>query len=498
MTNQKQIPLGQAIPDSPHAVSASLPTMADVIGYEEKDPETLRHLKSGYPRFVVHDFLRRIQAHWQSLFERPDYSFWLTSSLSMAMRLQGHLAPAASKLIRHRGVCAVRIPSQAELDLKARLFLQRVGGFLSSRQAEDYLLDEGLLESRYHEDCSKGLAEAEATSLIASALNVEQDALVLSNSGMNAFYAAFEGVKAIQAQRNRHDWIMIGWLYSDSMKVLKELSGVEASKVSMLDVSDLDTLERLLDQRGDSFAGIVSEVPTNPLIQTVDLQRLCKLARKHGIFLIADPTVASPLCVDISAHADILVNSLTKYAASRGDVILGAAAPTPSCPDREALLERIRQGVEPPYHRDLARLSYQLGEYRELIESACKNAARVAAFLGSHPRIRRVFWTHQPEFRESYLRLARSERAVGPLISFEVEGPLQAFYDRVPIAKGPSFGMRRTLLCPYPHLAHYDLVSDESGRKQLLNAGIHPDLVRLSVGSEPCEQIIDALKIGLQ
>ena len=52
------IPLGQAIPNTPHAVSCSLPTMRSVHGYEQKDPEIVRQLTNGYPRFVVHPFLQ--------------------------------------------------------------------------------------------------------------------------------------------------------------------------------------------------------------------------------------------------------------------------------------------------------------------------------------------------------------------------------------------------------------------------------------------------------
>jgi cystathionine gamma-synthase len=55
--------LGQRIPGGEHSVSCSLPTMRDVRGYEEKDPETMRSLRSGYPRFVVHPFARRLTDH---------------------------------------------------------------------------------------------------------------------------------------------------------------------------------------------------------------------------------------------------------------------------------------------------------------------------------------------------------------------------------------------------------------------------------------------------
>src|SRR3954463_11473066 len=82
------LPLGQRIPLSPHAVSCSLPRMRDVRGYEEKDPETMRQLTSGYPRFVVHPFARQLVAHFTAkdptLAQR---TLWLLSSARMGARL---------------------------------------------------------------------------------------------------------------------------------------------------------------------------------------------------------------------------------------------------------------------------------------------------------------------------------------------------------------------------------------------------------------------------
>ncbi|HEX3728400.1 MAG TPA: hypothetical protein VHV47_01255, partial [Opitutaceae bacterium] len=92
------IPLGRPIPDSPHGVSCSLPTMRAVRGYEEKDPEITRHLTSGYPRFVVHPFARQLAAK----FAPADQALWLTSSARMAAELAAHLGPGAAVFARDR------------------------------------------------------------------------------------------------------------------------------------------------------------------------------------------------------------------------------------------------------------------------------------------------------------------------------------------------------------------------------------------------------------
>ena len=139
MRLSEQIPLGKRIPNIPHAVSVSLPTMADVIGYEERDPEILAKMNSGYPRFVKHEWLREIESYWETFFDKPGEPVWLTSSEKIAQQLKEHLDVPGIKFQKHQGVSGLRIPADEQLNRKAKLFLQHVGGYLCSRQAEDYL-----------------------------------------------------------------------------------------------------------------------------------------------------------------------------------------------------------------------------------------------------------------------------------------------------------------------------------------------------------------------
>lgn len=498
MSAGTHIPLGQAIPNSLHAVSVSIPTMADVIGYEEKHPETIAELNTGYPRFVLHRCLREIEAHWRRLFETPAHSIWPTSSESMAKRLQAHLAPEPSTLIKHRGVSGLRILNDADLNQKAKSFLQHIGGFLAGRQAEDYLVAEGVRKSVAQETLFKGDAQAEILDRLAPLLGADKESIVLSNTGMNAFFAAFEAVRSIQYEKGRSSWIKLGWLYTDTMHILDKLSGEHADNVELLDIYDIDQLERILAERGETIAGIVTEAPTNPLLQTMDLERIHNLATQNGIYSIIDPTVASPANINVEPYADIIVNSLTKYAANEGDVMLGAIAITDKCPERDALLRLIRTNVETPYARDMARLASQLPGYQQLVDTVNTTTAKVVEFLESHPKVAAVHWAKQPRSRQNFEKIARHPDAIGGLISFEYDGPLDRFFDAVPLPKGPSFGMSSTLICPYIYLAHYSLVTSQSGRRTLQEAGISPELLRLAIGSEPAEKIIAALKVGLE
>jgi cystathionine gamma-synthase len=161
------------------------------------------------------------------------------------------------------------------------------------------------------------------------------------------------------------------------------------------------------------------------------------------------------------------------------------------------LRARLPHALEPVYSRDIARLAAQIGDTPAIIAQINRTTPAVVAFLRTHPKVKELYWSLHPASRDSYLALARSPEAIGSMISLVVDMPAAEFYDRLRLAKGPSFGMKHTLICPFMYLAHYDLVTSESGRATLAASGLHPELMRLSIGCEPAEDIIAALAEAL-
>jgi cystathionine beta-lyase/cystathionine gamma-synthase len=102
-----------------------------------------------------------------------------------------------------------------------------------------------------------------------------------------------------------------------------------------------------------------------------------------------------------------------------------------------------------------------------------------------------VHWAYTAPFREAYQRLERTPWRPGGLMTLDLKRPLAEVYDRLALPKGPSFGTAFTLVCPYIHLAHYDLLQSEAGRRQLQHAGIHGNMLRISVGAEPLDSLIE-------
>jgi cystathionine gamma-synthase len=496
------IPLGTPIPDSPHAVSCSLPTMAAIRGYEEKDPAVTAKLMSGYPRFVVHPLARRLTAVLAERHGLAARTLWLASSRRMAGRLLAHLQSAGhaedAELFAGEGVFGVSHPESKELALLAKLYLQNIGGFISSREAEDRLAAIGAAPAPGAERLFEGDAQAEVLRFLRPMFAGAADTdLFLANSGMNAVHAAFRAVNDLQSSKGRTGWVQLGWLYLDTIAILRKFTASPEDYIHVRDAMNLAALESLFAQRGSRIAGVVAEVPTNPLIQTPDVAALAALCRRHSIKLILDPSISSAFSVDCLPHADVVVTSLTKYTGNEGDVIAGLVAINPGGPDADFLRRRVAIIVEPPYPRDLKRLAAQISGTRGVLARIEESTPKVAAFLGAHPAVRTVHWALEAASRENYLRVARSPGATGGMISFTLRGPLDAFYDRLRLPKGPSFGMRTTLICPFMYLAHYDMVTTPQGRAELNANGLDPDLLRLCVGTEDSAEIIGALAEAL-
>ena len=494
MSAFSHLTLGQPIPARHHAVSCSLPTMRDVIGYEERDPAIVGQLGCGYPRFLLHADVRELTAVIANELGLDDRTLWLTCSPRLADALAAELGTAGQR-INHDGLDGVAHGPDPDRFNQAKSFLQNVGGFLSSREAEDRLVARGLRPAVVSETLAPAdTAAATIREVLTQAYDdVAPDHILLAPSGMNAFHAGWRTLADLQLSRGRTVWIQLGWLYLDTIAQLQRFAASPDDYVQLTAVHDLVALDQAIAAAGDRFAGLVTELPTNPLVQTADIAAVSAKVHAAGGRVVLDPTLVSPLNVRVLAHADLVINSLTKYAANEGDVLAGAIIINPAGADAAWLRSHIPLAVDPVYPRDLARLAAQIGDYAATVAQSNRNAAAVVAFLRNHPGVRDLYWTLQPDSAEHYLRLAHSPAHIGGMISFTVHQPLATFYDALRLPKGPSFGMTTTLICPFIYLAHYNLVTSAAGRTQLAAAGIDPDLLRLSVGTEPAEDIIAAL-----
>lgn len=465
--------------------------MADVIGYEEKNPHVLGKLESGYPRFTAHRYVRNLVQLVAEEHSLGDRVLLLVASERRAREMVAFAG--TGRILRGGEYCGVHFSErETEALQRARSFMQHTGCGLTSREAAGILGLPPYVEERVAVDPGDKI-RATLHGIYGTA---DPGDIYLCRGGMNAFYTAFKILRDEQAAMGRVHWIQLGWLYLDTACILEKMLPVGGRLLHHYDVSNLAALADLLRFYGPAVAGIVTEVPTNPLVQTCDVEALHALARRYGVAVILDPTIASPHNINILHYCDAHINSLTKYASNEADVMMGALALNPGSPFYSVLKQRVAEERDVPPPADVSRLAWTIDSYERTITEVNANTVQVANFLENHPKVDRVWWAYQENSRESYDAISHRGAGPGAIITFALDGPMQPFYDAVPLVKSPSFGARFTMLCPFMYLAHYDLVTDDAGRRLLTRLGLPPDLLRLSVGTEPAHQIIAALRQG--
>ncbi len=476
-----------------HAVSMSLPEVADVIGYEEKRVETLSRLKAGYPRFVAHAYVEKIlDLNRESKgIEGPEF---VISSKKAAEHIISLFDIEGAYIFEDHGIVTLTIPPDKEKESKVLSFIQHTGCLVSSRKAEDYLLKKGVLESIYEEESIQDQPYQKIVDTLSSLYPNKNMEVYLATSGMNAIYAAFKSLDKIRANEGKDIWLRLGWLYVDNIRILEKYS--RGSHI-FHEVVDLAELEQFLKSDGHRVAGILTESPTNPLIQVPDYPELKKLLATYGIPLIADISVAGSAVVDLSPYADIIVESLTKFASGNADVMMGALFLNPISAYFEKLKQDCPEYIESPYVRDCARMAFEVQGYKERVRAIGKNAAILADFFQKHPKIKAVHWSGSEENHGNFSKIAREKDLHCGVITIEPAGQLESFYDSLQLLKGPSFGTEFTLNMLYMYLAHYELVSTEAGRGFLKEVGLDPSLVRISIGRENPDFLIGEYKKAL-
>jgi len=486
----EHISCGLSIPTgNPHAVSVSLPKIADVIGYEDKLLSVMQKMQSGYPRFFTNKFVYETRMDVQRKENLPaDYNLIPVSSVH-AVELINKQLGHEFQIVSVKGFDFIKISKTSEQLNEVSKFIQHNGLNPSSRKAEDYLLSNGLLTEEFSEEKeSAEIAESIIKNYLADAYEVKSaDEVTLCNTGMNAVYTAFEAIKTVQAKKGRTLFVQLGWLYLDTIEIIKKYGGGTYFQITS---NNLDELENWLASHHQEVAGVFTEVPNNPLIQCLDLPRLRRVTAKYNIPLVIDATIATPFNMEVLEYADIVTDSLTKYACGNGDLMMGAVIMNPKSEIVGECSSLISGIVERPYIKDIQRLAYRIRNYKSRVEKISLNTIALLDYLKQSKKITTIYSALNPEYLDNFLQVRKQDNAMPGLISILFDKKLHHYYDQLRLPKGPSFGTEFTLAMPYVYLAHFDLLHTPEGRRYLEKIGLKPDLLRISVGTEPIDEII--------
>ena len=255
---------------------------------------------------------------------------------------------------------------------------------------------------------------------------------------------------------------------------------------------DLTDREATVAAFGPQTKLVWIETPTNPLLAIVDIADVARLARERGAVVVVDNTFATPyLQQPLALGADVVVHSTTKYLGGHSDVVGGFVAT-----NDDATAERVRfvqnavGAVPSPFDCYLVLRGVKTLAVR--LDRHCANAATIADVLQHHPRVSDVHYPGLPD-HPGHTVAARQMRAFGGMISFTVHGGREAALRAVSRTK--LFTLAESLGAVESLIEHPAAMTHASVAGSALQ--VPDDLVRLSVGIESIDDLVDDLRQAL-
>ncbi|MBI3028999.1 MAG: aminotransferase class I/II-fold pyridoxal phosphate-dependent enzyme [Candidatus Rokubacteria bacterium] len=314
------------------------------------------------------------------------------------------------------------------------------------------------------------------------------EAAVACASGMGATTALLLGL----LRRGDH-LVAARDLYGSTTALFTEEVGRFGIEVSFVDASDP---ERVVAALIPKTRAVFVEALSNPLLRLVDVEALAAGLAGRGVDLIVDSSLASPAVLrPIGLGAGVVLHSATKFISGHGDVTAGVVVGS------RAVVEPVRAAA--------IRVGTNLGSFdcwlaarglRTLhvrLERQCANALVLARFLEGRPGVERVYYPGLPSHPQHGLAARLFKNGAGAMLSFDLGGgapAVERLMKRLRLIEfAPSFGDVATTWT-YPARTSHRRMSDAAKAER----GIGPGLVRLSVGLEAVEDLIDDLKDALE
>jgi cystathionine beta-lyase/cystathionine gamma-synthase len=325
--------------------------------------------------------------------------------------------------------------------------------------------------------------------------------LVTSLEGGHGSLACASGMAAVQmavvtalADR-RKSVVAADALYGATVGLLMNVLEPTGVDVRFVDVCDLEALRAAVAEAKPGC--IVVETISNPLLRVGEMDRIAEIARENGAALVVDNTFATPLIArPIEWGANLVVHSLTKYLAGHGDVMGGVVVSDEAHFTALRSLSRTIGPILGPFESYLTMRGIKTFPLR--MERQCANACRVAQWLGSHPKVARVYFPGDPRHPDAAaIRRLFPANLYGAMVSFEVKDAgreeIFRFMDGLRmIVRATSLGDVHSMML-YPVMSSHRDISP----KHRARMGIRDNLVRLSVGIEAVEDIIGDLEQAL-
>ncbi len=282
-------------------------------------------------------------------------------------------------------------------------------------------------------------------------------------------------------------------LYGGSYRMFTKIYENYGIKFHFINLTDATNIKKYINANTKL---IWAETPTNPTMQIIDIEACSKIAKENNLILAVDNTFASPYLQNpLSLGADIVMHSVTKYLGGHSDVVMGALVMNDDKLHEQIYFILNSCGANPgPMDCFLVMRGIKTLHLR--MERHCFNGRKIAEFLKTHPRIEKIYW---PGFTDhpNHEIAKKQMRDFGGMISIVLKGA--SLEDTFKIASSfkvfslaESLGGVESLINHPVTMTHASIPKAERDK-----AGVVDSLLRLSVGVEDVEDLIEDLKQAL-
>ena len=304
-----------------------------------------------------------------------------------------------------------------------------------------------------------------------------------------AFASGLAAINTVLSLFHEGDQLIVSDnIYGGTFRILDNVFKNFGITYKIVNTSNLDSVKEAIDEK---VKAIYVESPANPLLTVTDIEAVAKIAKAAGKLLIVDNTFLTPyLQRPLALGADIVIHSGTKYLGGHSDTVSGlVAVKDKELADRLYYLQNAIGGVLAPWDSFLVIRGIKTLGVR--MDRHVKNAERIAKWLVTNPAISHVYYPGL-ENDPGYEIQRKQADGPGAMISFELkeEYDYKTFFAQLKlITLAESLGGVESLACHPASMTHAAIPAEI--RKQV---GITDGLIRLSVGIEDADDLIEDLK----
>ena len=283
-------------------------------------------------------------------------------------------------------------------------------------------------------------------------------------------------------------------LYGGSYRLFTKIFVGFGLKFHFVGMNDLANVEAAINSNTKL---IWVETPTNPMMNVVDIEAVANLTKKNNLLLAVDNTFASPyLQQPLNFGADIVMHSATKYLAGHSDVVLGSLVVNDDdLHERLAFIQNASGAVPGPMDSFLTLRGIKTLHVR--LQRHCENGKTVAEYLAAHPKIEKVYW---PGFdtHPNHAVAKKQMKDFGGMLSFIPKGAdykaaIKIVENLKLFTLAESLGGVESLAGHPASMTHASIPKEEREK-----SGVVDSLIRLSVGIEDAQDLIDDLAHAIE